>query len=847
MRKALGRAGALVFSAIFAVAFGLGGYFVGLKPLGQTLWTAWQVRQWQPVAAQVLSAELRQQRSRSGTTTRAIDTRYRYQFNGVSHEGTRVGLEMHEVADNIGDWHEQWFSRLQQAQAVSRPVTVYVNPGNPAQSLLDPSIRWRLQIFRLPFALVFTAVGVVAACIFVMLLMGWGAAGNAAHSESGSSPQQGRSPRNSLQGTSSGAWIFSLLWCSLSFPMAVLLWSDRGASGWAKIFISMFVLVGLLLLGFAIRQTCMVWRYRGTAFTALPHAPQAGRVVEVTLLLAHRAAAQSGAPSLRLRLGQYRVDESSSGSPEWLVEAVDAATAQQPTPEGGLRLVARFDIPADAPTHSAQRSGERVDWRVELLGAGGSVELSYDLPVQAAPSVVGGLASEDRFDRREVWKREEPIALPQAVAFGDSTPVWPPGVAVEELPQVVQIHFAQQAWRWGAGIALAVLAVEWALNGRLGLHGVVLPRSWGGLCVTAALLAFALHAATRQWVLRIQDDRIVVRCYSWMWAREISVAGDASQSLVHKVLYSTGSGSAQRNRHAVYARDASGDLVRLTPALDGPDAAAAVGQAVAHAWRDRRGRFTPGAQRPSRGDQSRPAWGWLFIAALLTALWWATRSPVGIATIQVAEGTATHRVWSGPDGRLMDAQNAGDAVALQEALRDGANPDLLADNGSSVLMLASHRGQMAHVELLLKAGAQPDLRQTQKDSERGDTALLRAFYGGHLDVAQRLVQGGASLQARNRWGWGPVHMAAQSGCVPCLQWLAELGQPLDEPAPASRGETPAMLAAAKGRVEVLQWMRARGVDLARRDHQGHSAKDWAQRRGQADAERWLADHLKGQQ
>ena len=189
----------------------------------------------------------------------------------------------------------------------------------------------------------------------------------------------------------------------------------------------------------------------------------------------------------------------------------------------------------------------------------------------------------------------------------------------------------------------------------------------------------------------------------------------------------------------------------------------------------------------------------------------------------------------------MDAQDAGDAGALEQALREGANPNLLADNGSSVLMLAAHRGQMAHVELLLRAGAELDLRQTRKDSERGDTALLRAFYGGHLAVAQRLVRAGASLQSRNRWDWGPVHMAAQSGCVPCLQWLAEQGQPLDEPAPASRGETPAMLAAATGRVEVLQWLAQQGVDLERRDPHGKTARDWAQFGKQPEAERWLAD------
>jgi ankyrin repeat protein len=191
------------------------------------------------------------------------------------------------------------------------------------------------------------------------------------------------------------------------------------------------------------------------------------------------------------------------------------------------------------------------------------------------------------------------------------------------------------------------------------------------------------------------------------------------------------------------------------------------------------------------------------------------------------------------DDALLDAQDAGDAQAVGAALAAGANPNLLAPSGSSVLMLAAHRGQLEHIELLLQAGAQPDLRQTHKDSERGDTALLRAFYGGHLAAAQRLVQAGASMAARNRWDWGPAHMAAQSGCVPCLQWLAEQGQPLDEPAPASRGETPAMLAAAKGRIQALEWLEVRGVDLWRKDPHGKNALDWARFGKQQEAEHWL--------
>ena len=84
-------------------------------------------------------------------------------------------------------------------------------------------------------------------------------------------------------------------------------------------------------------------------------------------------------------------------------------------------------------------------------------------------------------------------------------------------------------------------------------------------------------------------------------------------------------------------------------------------------------------------------------------------------------------------------------------------------------------------------------------------------------------------------------MAAQSGCVPCLAWLQGQGQSLVEPAPASRGKTPAMLAAAKGRLAALEWLQAQGVDLWSRDAHGKTALDWAQFGKQADAVRWLRE------
>jgi hypothetical protein len=635
--------------------------------------------------------------------------------------------------------------------------------------------------------------------------------------------------------------------------MAALLWSDAHAPWWGKAFISVFIAIGVGLVWAAAQQSRKVWLYQGLGMTALPARPKAGQPVEVTLVLPPRAARQERpdmTDTLQLRLVQYRVDQTSSGSPERAVETLDAETRSYPQADGGLRLVARFTLPDDAPADGAMRGGERVDWRLELWRAR-RLELAYDLPVQAA--VVSWASSapvEDRFDRRARWTQAMPIALPGVLAGSasqleerSSHPLFlPPGVVLEEGREAWSLEFSQTPWRWSAAFALLLLMVEWWANDRLQGGVVALPHTLGSILLACILMAWALHAATRRWLLQVQDDGIVVQRRSWLWKSTAVLPGDASQALVHKLFFSSGSGASEQPYHAVYAKDAAGALLRLTPGLPGAESAQAVGHALARAWQDRQGAFSPGVQRILPASYSRPGWGCLlllvaagvFVYGPHTLRWGKAPEPIRVGS--------SARVWSAADARLMDAQNADDPVALGQALRDGANPDLLADTGSSMLMLAAHRGQMAHVELLLAAGAQVDLRQTLKDSERGDTALLRALYGGHLDVAQRLVKAEASLQARNRWGWGPVHMAAQSGCVSCLAWLKAHGQSLSEAALASRGETPAMLAAAKGQLAVLEWLQREGVDLWARDTHGKNVLDWARFRKQAGVEQWLLGH-----
>lgn len=146
-----------------------------------------------------------------------------------------MGLDPNPGADNLGDWHERWHARLQAAQSRRDTITIWVDPRQPSQSLIDPSPRWQLLAFRVPFALVFTGVGLWAAWVCVHVLRellrrtrdGWGpGVGDQGGEESAEGSDYvlpadgGQSPA----GRSAGAiWLFSLFWCGIAFPMAGVL------------------------------------------------------------------------------------------------------------------------------------------------------------------------------------------------------------------------------------------------------------------------------------------------------------------------------------------------------------------------------------------------------------------------------------------------------------------------------------------------------------------------------------------------------------------------------------------------------------------------------------------------
>lgn len=127
-------------------------------------------RHWEPTQAYVKSAQLEKSRSPSIDSIRMgggwvyrVKVVYEYRIEGQRYEGGRVGLI--DVTDSDPQWHNRWYEHFRAAQRHHQPITVYVNPAAPQQTIVDRNIRgdriWVALIIFLVWALPGTLIALL--------------------------------------------------------------------------------------------------------------------------------------------------------------------------------------------------------------------------------------------------------------------------------------------------------------------------------------------------------------------------------------------------------------------------------------------------------------------------------------------------------------------------------------------------------------------------------------------------------------------------------------------------------------------------------------------------------------
>jgi ankyrin repeat protein len=156
---------------------------------------------------------------------------------------------------------------------------------------------------------------------------------------------------------------------------------------------------------------------------------------------------------------------------------------------------------------------------------------------------------------------------------------------------------------------------------------------------------------------------------------------------------------------------------------------------------------------------------------------------------------------------LLDAVRSGNRQAVQQALREKADVNQVAADGTTPLHWAVRGDDMAMVEMLLAAGA-----KVGAASRTGVTPLSLAAENGSVAMIEVLISAGADPKWASSEGETVLMTAARAGSAPAVKALLARGA--DANAKESwMGQTALMWAAASNFPEVVSALVEGGADL----------------------------------
>ena len=163
------------------------------------------------------------------------------------------------------------------------------------------------------------------------------------------------------------------------------------------------------------------------------------------------------------------------------------------------------------------------------------------------------------------------------------------------------------------------------------------------------------------------------------------------------------------------------------------------------------------------------------------------------------------------------ASNGLTALA-RHLIATGANKNIINLFGKTPCDLAAEN---AHYDL---AGALLT-KALDEDAPRRETPLHRAVRSGDMALVQTLLDAGAWVDKRSRWGYTALHTAAANNQIPLIDLLLRAGATVD--ATCDLGMTPLQLASELGHDEVVRKLIAIEASLDRSSHSGHTSLHFA--------------------
>ena len=369
----------------FMVIFGLPFFAIGfyfLIAAAHSLYDVVRMASWLQTQGILTSANTRSSTSADATTYHAA-AQYRYQVGGIEYTGNRVAI--HGGSDNVGEFQQRLGNQLELKYLNQEPVTVYYNPANPADAILNRDMRWEMIGFKSVFIIAFGGVGLG------MMIFGLRGKRTIVSPETAQKPWLTRPEwadnriRSSARSGMYATWFFAILWNVLSLPaifIVPIVWRKEGA---LALIILLFPLVGMGLLSWALKLTREWRRFGNTPLTMDPFPGAIGGDVggEIELSVPYEPAL-----ACEVTLGclySYETGSGEDSSRQERVEWQDSGYAQVERTAQGMRLRFRFAVPAGLRASEEERGDDYNFWRLSIKAElpGGDLNRSFTIPVYA--------------------------------------------------------------------------------------------------------------------------------------------------------------------------------------------------------------------------------------------------------------------------------------------------------------------------------------------------------------------------------------------------------------------------------------------------------------------------------
>ena len=342
---------------------------------------------WVEVPARLEQVDLHRSSSSEGSDTLSIAARYTYRFGGLDYSSDRV--DFHPGADNLGDYHERQYRRLNQALQAGRTVSAWVDPERPENAVLVRELRPARLLFGGMFLVVFGGAG---ALVIVMMRRTRRRLRSiedfrAEHPDRPCAAlDKWRTPELRCDGGSTRGFItvFALLWNLVSVPILFVLPGEIADGNYKAAVGLLFPLIGAGLAAWAVVEWRRARRY-GAAVLRLDRLPvPRGGLLQARLEIPARLQARE----LQVQVSCVRITQSGSGKNRRTDEALlwedsRSIPLQAGLQQGGSAVRIEMPLPGDRPEASEDDPSRRVVWRLVASSAEPGIDFRarFELPV----------------------------------------------------------------------------------------------------------------------------------------------------------------------------------------------------------------------------------------------------------------------------------------------------------------------------------------------------------------------------------------------------------------------------------------------------------------------------------